>query len=412
MKKSILWLGIRSYEDEQEAIFNACNELNLDVVLFAPSCPALLKDRVDFYQVNLSDNDQVLKVLEEVKSSRDFVLSLTWTDPYVELNALVSENLGTPGPTLSSATKARNKYEMIKAVWEVYPQYAPSFKLVSEVSDLEDITFPCVIKPISASGSKGVYYSENKKQAQNAIGELINLGKEGNDKWSYNRYGLHFLCESYISGQEFSVEGVVIDQECCIAGITEKKVIEPWFIEYQHIFPARFGEDVVQEIKKATSTIINALGLNNAPFHLEAKWTKDGFKLIEIAARIGGGLITTHLVSNALEVNWIKCVVAGLINQKPVETKDAKACVGINYSIAPVAGKLHCHSYSKKIHASKELMHYKNLVKNESLVSLPPEDFSSLRLGYVLAKAERYIDVDNFFKEIAAETTVIIQNQE
>ncbi|WP_281433068.1 hypothetical protein [Bartonella raoultii] len=27
MKNSLLWLGIRSYESKQEAIFNACHEL-------------------------------------------------------------------------------------------------------------------------------------------------------------------------------------------------------------------------------------------------------------------------------------------------------------------------------------------------------------------------------------------------
>ncbi|WP_034987864.1 ATP-grasp domain-containing protein [Bartonella florencae] len=122
---------------------------------------------------------------------------------------------------------------------------------MKEEADLSNISFPCVLKPISASDSKGVYYAENEKQMKDAFHGLINLAKEGHDQWSYNRYGLHFLCESYLSGQEFSVEDVVVNEECYIADITEKKVIEPWFIEYPHIFPARLSDEVKIEIEKS-----------------------------------------------------------------------------------------------------------------------------------------------------------------
>ncbi|WP_246744094.1 ATP-grasp domain-containing protein [Bartonella raoultii] len=141
--------------------------------------------------------------------------------------ALVSQMLGTPGTSVSSATRARNKDEMIKTVWETYPEYTASFKLMKKEADLSKISFPCMLKPISDSGSKEIYYAENKKQMKDAFYGLINLDKEGHDQWSYNRHGLHFLCESYLSGQEFSIKSVVVNEKCHIAGITEKRVIEP-----------------------------------------------------------------------------------------------------------------------------------------------------------------------------------------
>lgn len=39
-----------------------------------------------------------------------------------------------------------------------------------------------------------------------------------------------------------------------------KKVMDPWFIEYQHIFPIRLNDEVKIDIEKATSHIVNVLG--------------------------------------------------------------------------------------------------------------------------------------------------------
>ncbi|WP_273721032.1 MULTISPECIES: ATP-grasp domain-containing protein [unclassified Bartonella] len=317
--------------------------------------------------------------------------------------------LETPGTSVSSATRARNKYEMIKTVWETYPEDTPSFKLMKEEADLSNISFPCVLKPISSSGAKGIYYAENEKQMKDAFYGLINLGKEGHDQWNYNRYGLHFLCKSYLSDQEVSVAGVVVNEECYITGIGDKKVTEPWFTEYQYIFQTRLNDEVKIEIEKATYNIVNVLGLKNTPFHLEARWTKDGFKFIEIAARIRGGVTTTHIVSNALGINWIKNVVSALINNEVVEIPKVKTYTGIHYSIATQAGRLKHYEYPEDLRHSKAFLHAKYLIKNGDIVLLPPEDFSYLLLGYILAKGENYSEVANFFKKVSEETMIEVE---
>lgn len=91
----------------------------------------------------------MLKNLKRIGSLFNFY---SWTDPYAKFNALASEMLGMPRTNLSSATKARKKYKVIKTIWKTSLKYRPSFHLIKEEAKLGNIPFPCVLKPISTSG--------------------------------------------------------------------------------------------------------------------------------------------------------------------------------------------------------------------------------------------------------------------
>jgi biotin carboxylase len=54
---------------------------------------------------------------------------------------------------------------------------------------------------------------------------------------------------------------------------------------------------------RAAQRIVEAMGLDNCPFHLECRLLSDGsVKLLEIAARPGGGFITSHLIPFSTEL--------------------------------------------------------------------------------------------------------------
>ena len=52
-----------------------------------------------------------------------------------------------------------------------------------------------------------------------------------------------------------------------------------------------------------------ALGISNGPSHTEIKVTKDGPKIVELGARLGGDNITTHLVPLSTGVNMVECCI-------------------------------------------------------------------------------------------------------
>ena len=54
---------------------------------------------------------------------------------------------------------------------------------------------------------------------------------------------------------------------------------------------------------------IRRYGIQNGPSHTEIKVTKDGPKIVELGARLGGDCITTHLVPLSTGVNMVECSI-------------------------------------------------------------------------------------------------------
>jgi hypothetical protein len=71
------------------------------------------------------------------------------------------------------------------------------------------------------------------------------------------------------------------------------------------------------EIRQATIAGIRALDLRDCGFHAELKATPDGARVIEIAARLGGDRIATHLTPLSSGVNLVKAVVDVALGREP-----------------------------------------------------------------------------------------------
>ncbi|WP_273760281.1 hypothetical protein [Bartonella sp. ML70XJBT.G] len=67
------------------------------------------------------------------------------------------------------------------------------------------------------------------------------------------------------------------------------------------------------------------------------------------------------------------------------------------------------YEYPEDLRHSKAFLHAKHLIKNGDIILLLPEDFSSLILGYILAKEENYREVAHFFKKVSEETIIDVK---
>jgi len=395
----LVFLNIRSLIDEQFEIINSTLMCNVKIIFFAKSLPNHLKPYIKHFESSqdLSEDEIIQKC---IKLSKEFLIQgvFSWTDTDVVLSAKISDALKIRGLNPHAAYLARNKYEMRKAVYEVNPNIVPRFVEIKNNEDIEHnapyIGFPSVLKPISASGSKGIFIVKNLEEAKDALNKLIWLSKESKDKIFYNRYGEIFIFESYIDGQEFSVEGFVSQNKLTIAGITHKLTTEKWCLEHTHIFPAPYEEKIKQEIEDAASEVVKALKLNFCPIHLEGKWTKNGFKLIEIAARIGGDLISTHLVSKSLGINWIATVIRSIFfqdnihfNFQPLNT------LGIKFILAEYEGTFKGFNFNNSFYNIFGIISCKEIIPRNQIVSLPPDDFSLQRLGYIIAQGQSFNEI-------------------
>ncbi len=248
-----------------------------------------------------------------LKVARDYMIDgvLTTSDYPVRSVAHICKSLGLSGPSVNAATLCTDKF-LLREHLSQNNFLVPRYKIIKSRESLFEIDyFPCVIKPVDSSGSRGV-------QRVNNIDELIN---------AYEISLVHsksatVIVEEFISGEEFSVETLTQKGNTTIVAITGKTVQgekESYFVESRHVIPAEIPPDKIELISGTVLKVIKTLNLGNSPTHTELKINYKGVYIIEIGARLGGDYITSDLVPLATGVDMLENAINLALNIK-IET--------------------------------------------------------------------------------------------
>ena len=261
----------------------------------------------EFYEVSTIDIEGITALAEKVKP--DGIMTLA-TDLPMRALAAATTRLGLPGISFETAVKATDKGEMIKA-FEAAGVEHPWYFILKDKDDLTKtlpcITFPCVIKPTDNAGNRGVSFARNES-------ELLFLYD-----YSYeNSHSGDVIVEEYMAGQEVSVEIIVSRGVVNILAVTDKVTQgKPYFVEIGHSEQSQLGKENVARIKDLATRAVKAIGLDNSPAHVEIMLTKDGPKMVELGARMGGGCITTHLVPLSTGIDMMQSVMDMAMGMEP-----------------------------------------------------------------------------------------------
>lgn len=261
----------------------------------------------EFHCVSTIDIEGVADLAEEVRP--DGIMTLA-TDMPMRAIAAATTRLGLPGITMDTAIKSTDKGEMIKA-FEEHSVEHPWYYIVESPEGfetiVENITYPCVIKPTDNAGNRGVSYASNKQDLEDAY------------KYSYeNSRSGHVIIEEYMEGEEVSVEIIVYKGQVNILAITDKLTLgKPYFVEVGHAEQSQKSKEVRDAISDLAIRAVKAVGIDNSPAHVEIMVTKDGPKMVELGSRMGGGCITTHLVPLSTGIDMIECVMDMTLGVEP-----------------------------------------------------------------------------------------------
>lgn len=278
-----------------------------------------------FFNASTIDIEAICKVAEEYHP--DGILTLA-TDMPMRSIAAATTKLGLPGITLDTAIKSTDKGEMIKAFKE-HSVAAPWFYLIEDAKMLETVkgefTYPCIMKPTDNSGSRGVV--------------LIKSANELAEAYSYSHEqsrGGTVLVEEYLQGHEVSVEVIVYKGKAHILQVTDKLTTgAPNFVEMGHSQPSMFVGADLEAIHQLATNAVVAVGIESGPAHVEIMVTKNGMKMIELGARMGGDCITTHLVPLSTGIDMIKATIDISLGNVP-DLEPKKRCgSAIRYFDAP-----------------------------------------------------------------------------
>ncbi|EJE1175886.1 ATP-grasp domain-containing protein [Staphylococcus pseudintermedius] len=393
--KTLLFINLRSHKVERIAPVIEAKRQGYRVVLMTDHDPQLIDSGLDeVIEIDTYDETAVVEAVIAYHQQHHLSGILTWSDKDVELVAQLNDRLQLPGIPVSHVKNARNKY-LMRMAFDQVPDISPDCENVRSEVDLRHavarIGTPGILKPVGASGSKGIFKIESEECIEYVYETLRHATSPERDK-VYHYYPNDYIYEGYLVGEEVSVEGVVQNGEVRIAGITDKAVTPEYSLEYIAIFPSDKNAALQQEIKTKATQAIQSLGIDHCAFHLEGRVTKDGFKVIESAARPGGGFIASHLIPGTSGHSYIEKILDVAVGNDVTEnwpTFDQTSKKMCFYSVmAEQAGIF------KGVQGLDRLVeipgvHYVVSLKNYGdSVILPPEHFSSCFVLNIVFEAE------------------------
>jgi biotin carboxylase len=292
----LLLLPTRTYRATD--FLAAAMKLNVDVVVASEEAAttADLSPR-DSLVLDFSAPVAATQAIVEFEKSHPITAIVGVDDDTTLLATTASEALGLPHNPVESAKATRDKYRL-RHTLATHGVPCPKFMRFSICDDVAEIRnrvdFPCVIKPLSLSASRGVIRADNPDQFTKAFQRVTTLLRaiEADADTNAESPFLDVLVEDYIPGIEVALEGILLEGRLKTLALFDKpdRLEGPFFEETLYITPSRLSLDIQDELRSATTEAAAALGLRHGPVHAELRYNAAGAHLIEIAARTIGGL--------------------------------------------------------------------------------------------------------------------------
>ncbi len=132
---------------------------------------------------------------------------------------------------------------------------------------LEPPSFPCIVKPVSLSGSRGVMRADDRESFCVAFERLRVLLRSPEVQVERNAAHEAILIEGFIPGREYALEGLLHHGQLQVLAIFDKPdpLDGPFFEETIYLTPSRATGDDQRRIADTIGTAARAIGLRHGP---------------------------------------------------------------------------------------------------------------------------------------------------
>lgn len=173
----------------------------------------------------------------------------------------------------------------------------------------ESLTYPCVVKPLALSGSRGVIRADSPRALTAAIDRVRQVVELADPQTFGGGERETILVEQYVPGREVAVEGVLTDGTFQAFAVFDKPdpLEGPFFEETIYVTPSRLDAADNREVIRSVVEAVGALGLRWGPVHAECRVATPGggvgpkrgqsrgVVVLEVANRPIGGLCARAL---------------------------------------------------------------------------------------------------------------------
>ncbi len=160
-----------------------------------------------------------------------------------------------------------------------------------------ELSFPCVLKPLLLSASRGVIRADNAEQFAEAFGRIRKLLETPEVQRMMDDAANWILVEEYLDGKEVAIEGILDRGKFYMLALFDKPdpLEGPYFKETIYVTPSRLPEGTQTEAARGAALASHAVGLYHGPVHAEIRLTRDGLRVLGIAMRPISGLCALAL---------------------------------------------------------------------------------------------------------------------
>lgn len=393
MNKKLMILGASIL---QLPAIEKAKEMGLDVLVVDMN-PDAVGFNVPGIEKEIISTIDIKAVISAAKRHRiDGIMTLA-TDMPMRTVAAVAKVMNLIGIDEETALKATNKAEMRKAL-QLNNVPIPKFYVVSNKDEYKEVVkqfnIPFIVKPADSSGSRGIFEVKdihNDDLIIEAYDYCHPFSKVGD-----------VVVEEYMEGPEVSVETLTVNGECHVIQITDKLTTgAPHYVEMGHSQPTTLSNEIAEQISKVAKAANKAIGIKNGPSHTEIIVTKEGPKIVELGARLGGDNITTHLVPLSTGVNMVECCIKIALGEIPDIKKKWNKGSAIRYfeQHAGVIDSIEGVDKAEEIDGVQQISIVHGVGEEVTEINSSGE-----RMGFVIAQD---VDVDAAIKDCLAALTKI-----
>lgn len=286
---------------QTRAFGEAADRLGVELVLATDRCHQLDDPwRDGAVPVRFHDEPGFLGSITRAASRRPLTGVLGVGDRPALFAALAADALGLRGHPPDAARASGNKLvsrRRMAAAGLPCPWFREAALDVATRRLPSDVQYPCVVKPLTLSGSRGVIRVDDPATLRVALGRLKRLLDRGSLRERRDPADNRVVLEGFIPGREYALEGLMDNGELRVLALFDKPdpLDGPFFEETIYATPSCETEAVQRRIGDGVAAAVRALGLRQGPVHAECRVNGEGVFVLEAAARPIGGLCARAL---------------------------------------------------------------------------------------------------------------------
>jgi biotin carboxylase len=369
-----------------EAFCEAAARLDVEVVRGLDLPPALAETWGVPLALDFSDPAAAARAIAAYAREYPLDAVVAVDDGATLVAARAGAALGLPHNPPEAAEAARDK-GIMRRLMSAAGVPCPVFRRFPLAADPHEIPaqidFPCVVKPLRLSGSRGVIRAEDRRQFVAAFERVrrILLG-DGNAL-----EGTDLLVEDFIPGVEVALEGLLTDGALHVLALFDKPdpLDGPFFEETIYVTPSRLSEETQVAIAECAAAAARSIGLRDGPVHAELRVNERGPWMLEIAGRSIGGLCSTILEFGA-GMSLEELILRNALRLDVPSFNRSGSAAGVMMIPIPKGGMLHGFAGVERAVAVPHVTGVEISAKPHTPIVPLPE--GSSYLGFIFARAD------------------------